>query len=106
MPIYYLHFYRLVHGTLREHRLQPAQIDHVIYANISQSDRDGFVRAIGLAPERVCTAKMGECGHAFASDNVLNYTELERAGAIEPDKWLLFAAAGIGFTWGVTLARS
>ena len=106
MPIYYLYFHRLVHGTLRQVDLEPAAIDHVIYANISQSDRDGFVRALGFPSSHVCTARMRECGHAFASDLVLNYTELQRAGAIRPGQWLLFAAAGIGFTWGVTLARS
>jgi 3-oxoacyl-[acyl-carrier-protein] synthase III len=49
---------------------------------------------------------MREYGHTFASDLVLNYTELQQSGAVLPGQWLMFTAAGIGFTWGVTLARS
>jgi 3-oxoacyl-[acyl-carrier-protein] synthase III len=37
---------------------------------------------------------------------VLNYTDLRREGRIRPGQWLLFASAGIGFSWGVTLARA
>jgi 3-oxoacyl-[acyl-carrier-protein] synthase III len=32
--------------------------------------------------------------------------ELREAGCIHPGDLLLFASAGIGFTWGVTLARA
>ena len=37
---------------------------------------------------------------------MLNYTDLRREGRVERGQWLLFASAGIGFTWGVTLARA
>jgi 3-oxoacyl-[acyl-carrier-protein] synthase-3 len=106
MPIYYLYFHRLLGRLLPEVNVPLDAIDHVIYANISASDRDGFVRALGFDPSRVCTILMRECGHTFASDAVLNYTELDRSGAIRPGQWLLFAGAGIGFTWGATLARA
>jgi 3-oxoacyl-[acyl-carrier-protein] synthase III len=49
---------------------------------------------------------MAEYGHTFASDLVINYVHLRRAGRIRPGQLLLFASAGIGFTWGVTLARA
>jgi len=106
MPIYYLYFHRLATAVLRAAGLGMDAIDHVIHANLSQSDRDGLARALGVPPSRVCTRGMREYGHTFASDLVLNYTELQQAGAIRPGQWLLFTAAGAGFTWGVTLARS
>jgi 3-oxoacyl-[acyl-carrier-protein] synthase III len=31
---------------------------------------------------------------------------MQREGGIRPGQLLLFASAGIGFTWGVTLARA
>jgi len=49
---------------------------------------------------------MAEYGHTFASDLAINYTDLRRSGRIHPGQILLFASAGIGFTWGVTLARA
>jgi 3-oxoacyl-[acyl-carrier-protein] synthase III len=49
---------------------------------------------------------MPEYGHTFASDLVINYTDLRRQGRILPGQLLLFASVGIGFTWGVTLARA
>jgi 3-oxoacyl-[acyl-carrier-protein] synthase III len=49
---------------------------------------------------------MDELGHTFASDLVINYAEICRQGLIRPGQLLLFASAGIGFTWGVTLARA
>ena len=50
--------------------------------------------------------RMAEYGHTFASDLVINYAHMQREGLIRPGQLLLFASAGIGFTWGVTLARS
>ena len=49
---------------------------------------------------------MAEYGHTFASDLIINYETLRREGSIKPGQLLLFASAGIGFTWGVTLARA
>jgi 3-oxoacyl-[acyl-carrier-protein] synthase III len=49
---------------------------------------------------------MPEYGHTFASDLVINYTDLRRQGAISPGQLALFVSAGIGFMWGVTLART
>jgi len=31
---------------------------------------------------------------------------MQRDGLIHPGQLLLFASAGVGFTWGVTLARA
>jgi 3-oxoacyl-[acyl-carrier-protein] synthase III len=49
---------------------------------------------------------MEEYGHTFASDLVINYVHMRREGLIRPGQLLLLASAGIGFTWGVTLARA
>jgi 3-oxoacyl-[acyl-carrier-protein] synthase III len=49
---------------------------------------------------------MAEYGHTFASDLVINYVHMRREGLIRPGQLLLFASAGIGFTWGVTIARA
>jgi 3-oxoacyl-[acyl-carrier-protein] synthase III len=110
MPIYYLNLYRLVQKVLEASSLSLSDIDHFIYSNISRRDRDGFRRMVGL-PEGglseggLALTPMSEYGHTFASDLVINYVHLRREGRIRPGQLLLFASAGIGFTWGVTLAR-
>jgi len=106
MPVYYLYFHRLATEVLRRAGLGMDAMSHVIHANLSHSDRDGLARALGVPSSRVCTHGLREYGHTFASDLVLNYTELQQTGAIGPGQWLLFTSAGAGFTWGVTLARS
>ncbi|MGA2740247.1 MAG: 3-oxoacyl-[acyl-carrier-protein] synthase III C-terminal domain-containing protein [Bryobacteraceae bacterium] len=106
MPIYYLNLLRLVDRVLAGASLKLADIDHFVYSNISRGDRDGFRRMLGLPECALPTTAMSEYGHTFASDLVINYADLRRAGRIHPGQLLLFAAAGIGFTWGVTLARA
>ncbi len=106
MPVYYLHFHRLVHKVLSDARLAVSDIDHFVYSNLSEGDRDGFIRALGIPRGREPRTAMLDLGHTFASDLVLNYTDLRREGRIRPGQWLLFASAGIGFSWGVTLARA
>jgi 3-oxoacyl-[acyl-carrier-protein] synthase-3 len=106
MPIYYLNLYRLVQEALASTSVKLEQIDHFIYSNISQRDREGFGRILGLSESRMPLTPMAEYGHTFASDLIINYVALRREGRIQPGQFLLFASAGIGFTWGVTLARA
>ena len=106
MPIYYLHFFRLVHKLLQRTSLQLSDIDHFIYSNISRNDLQGFIRTLGVPEEKVASGGLAEYGHTFASDLVINYTDLRRNGRVRPGQLLLFASAGVGFTWGVTLARA
>ncbi len=106
MPVYRLHFHRLVQKILSDARLTLSDIDHFVYSNLSESDRNGFVRALGIPQEKMRPTSMRDYGHTFASDLVINYTDLRRDGHVRAGQWLLFASAGIGFTWGVTLVRS
>jgi 3-oxoacyl-[acyl-carrier-protein] synthase-3 len=106
MPIFYLHLFRLANKVLADVGLRMCDVDHFIYSNISRRDRDGFGKMVGLTGDALPTTRMGEFGHTFASDLVINYVELRREGLIRPGQLLLFASAGIGFTWGVTLARA
>jgi 3-oxoacyl-[acyl-carrier-protein] synthase-3 len=106
MPIYYLNLYRLVQKVLDASGLSLSDVDHFIYSNISQRDRDGFRRMVGLPEGGIPLTPMAEYGHTFASDLVINYVHMRRDGRIRPGQLLLFASAGIGFTWGVTLARA
>ncbi|MFZ0771247.1 MAG: 3-oxoacyl-[acyl-carrier-protein] synthase III C-terminal domain-containing protein [Candidatus Sulfotelmatobacter sp.] len=106
MPIYYLNLLRLVQKVLAASSLTLSDVDHFIYSNISQRDRDGFRRMVGLPEGGLPPTPMAEYGHTFASDLVINYVHLRREGRIRPGQLLLFASAGIGFTWGVTLARA
>jgi 3-oxoacyl-[acyl-carrier-protein] synthase-3 len=106
MPIYYLNLYRLVQKVLEASSLTLKDVDHFIYSNISRRDRDGFRRMVGLPEDGLALTPMAEYGHTFASDLVINYVHLRREGRIRPGQLLLFASAGIGFTWGVTLARA
>ncbi len=105
MPIYYLNLFHLVETALASASLTLGDIDHFIYSNISQRDRDGFRRMLGLPANRMPGTLMAEYGHTFASDLIINYETLRRQGSIKAGQLLLFASAGIGFTWGVTLAR-
>jgi 3-oxoacyl-[acyl-carrier-protein] synthase-3 len=106
MPIYYLNLFRLAHKVLSASSLSLNDVDHFIYSNISYRDRDGFRRMVGLPEGGLPATPMAEYGHTFASDLVINYVHMRRDGLIQPGQLLLFASAGVGFTWGVTLARS
>jgi 3-oxoacyl-[acyl-carrier-protein] synthase-3 len=106
MPVYYLNLLWVVQKALAASSLTLKDIDHFIYSNISQRDRDGFRKMVGLPEGGLPRTPMAEYGHTFASDLVINYVQLRREGRIRPGQLLLFASAGIGFTWGVTLARA
>jgi 3-oxoacyl-[acyl-carrier-protein] synthase-3 len=106
MPVYYLNLLRLVSKALGQASLAVSDVDHFIYSNISQRDRDGFRRMLGLPDGALPATAMAEYGHTFASDLIVNYADLRAAGGIHPGQLLLFASAGIGFAWGVTLARA
>jgi len=105
-PIYYLNFHRLTNKILEKADLSLSQIDHFIYSNLSRTDQRGFVKAFGLPEEKVFMENLYELGHTFSGDLIINYKELCHRGKILPDQWLLFASAGIGFTWGVSLVRT
>ena len=105
MPIYHLNFHRLVHKVLDKASVKLEEIDHFIYSNLSNTDQEGFAKMLGLPVGIASTSQLAEYGHTFASDLVINYTDLRREGRFQPGQLLLFASAGIGFTWGVTLAR-
>lgn len=106
MPIYYLNLFRLTNKVLSAASLRLKDVDHFIYSNISHRDRDGFRRMVGLPEASMPSAPMAEYGHTFASDLLINYVHMRHEGLIHPGQLLLFASAGVGFTWGVTLARS
>jgi 3-oxoacyl-[acyl-carrier-protein] synthase III len=106
MPIYYLNLFRVMQKVLAASSLSLNDIDHFIYSNISLRDREGFRKMVGLPEGGLPPTPMAEYGHTFASDLVINYVHMRREGRIRPGQLLLFASAGIGFTWGVTLARA
>lgn len=106
MPIYYLNLFRLTQKVLAASSLNLTDVDHFIYSNISHRDREGFRRMVGLPEGALPPTPMAEYGHTFASDLIINYVHMRREGRIHPGQLLLFASAGIGFTWGVTLARA
>jgi len=105
MPIVYLHLYRLINKVLAAHSLTIRDIDHFVYSNISQRDREGFRRMLGLAEGGLPVTRMAEIGHTFSSDLIVNYVDLLSENRILPGQLILFASSGVGFTWGVTLAR-
>ncbi len=106
MPIYYLNLLRLANKVLAASSLGLNDVDHFIYSNISHRDREGFRRMVGLPEGALPPTLMAEYGHTFASDLLINYVHMRRQGLIRPGQLLLFASAGVGFTWGVTLARA
>lgn len=106
MPIYFLNMLVVVNKALAASSLSLNDIDHFIYSNISRRDREGFRKMLGLPRGSLPQTPMAEYGHTFASDLVINYVNMRREGMIRPGQLLLFASAGVGFTWGVTLARA
>jgi len=105
-PIYFLNMLLMVNKALAAASLNLKDIDHFIYSNLSRRDREGFCKMVGLPKGGLPPTPMAEYGHTFASDLVINYVHMRREGLIRPGQLLLFASAGIGFTWGVTLARA
>jgi 3-oxoacyl-[acyl-carrier-protein] synthase III len=106
MPVYFLNMLRVVNQALAASSLSLKHIDHFIYSNISQRDREGFGKMVGLPKGSMPRTPMSEYGHTFASDLVINYVSMRSEGLIHPGQILLFASAGIGFTWGATIARA
>jgi 3-oxoacyl-[acyl-carrier-protein] synthase-3 len=106
MPIYYLNFVRLMVKAFEKTGLRLADIDHFIYSNISHTDRNGFIQALHLPEDKVAPTRLRDLGHTFGSDLIINYTDLSRNQRIKPGQLLFFASAGIGFSWGVTIARA
>ena len=106
MPVYFLNMLRMVNQALEASSLTLKDIDHFIYSNISGRDREGFGKMLGLPRGSMPQTHMSEYGHTFASDLVINYVNMRSEGLIHPGQLLLFASAGIGFTWGVTIARA
>ncbi len=105
-PVYFLNMLLMVNKALDASSLSLRDIDHFIYSNLSRRDREGFCKMVGLPKGGLPPTLMEEYGHTFASDLVINYANIRREGLIRPGQLLLFASAGIGFTWGVTLARA
>jgi 3-oxoacyl-[acyl-carrier-protein] synthase III len=105
-PIYFLNLLLMVNKALAASSLTLKDIDHFIYSNLSQRDREGFCKMVGLPKGSLPSTAMTEYGHTFASDLVINYVHMRSEGLIRPGQLLLFASAGIGFTWGVTIARA
>lgn len=106
MPVYFLNMLRVVNEALAAASLTLKDIDHFIYSNISQRDREGFGKMLGLPKGSLPRTAMSEYGHTFGSDLIINYVDMRRDGLIRPGQLLLFASAGIGFTWGATIARA
>jgi 3-oxoacyl-[acyl-carrier-protein] synthase-3 len=105
-PVYFLNMLLIVNKALEASSLSLKDIDHFIYSNLSRRDREGFCKMVGLPKGGLPPTLMEEYGHTFGSDLVINYAHMRRDGLIRPGNLLLFASAGIGFTWGATIARA
>jgi 3-oxoacyl-[acyl-carrier-protein] synthase III len=106
MPVYFLNMLVVINKALAAASVSLKEIDHFIYSNISRRDREGFCKMLGRPKGSLPATPMAEYGHTFASDLLINYVNMRRDGLIRPGQLLLFASAGIGFTWGVTIARA
>ena len=106
MPVYFINMLQVIDRVLAATSLNLNEIDHFIYSNISRRDREAFCKMLRLPRGSLPSTPMGEYGHTFASDLLINYVNMRRDGLIRPGQLLLFASAGIGFTWGATIARA
>ncbi|MFZ1009667.1 MAG: 3-oxoacyl-[acyl-carrier-protein] synthase III C-terminal domain-containing protein [Candidatus Sulfotelmatobacter sp.] len=105
-PVYFLNMLVVINQALAASSLSLKDIDHFVYSNLSRRDREGFCKMVGLPKGGLPPTPMAEYGHTFASDLLINYVNMRREGLIRPGQLLLFASAGIGFTWGATIARA
>ncbi len=105
MPVYFYNMLLVINQALEACSLSLKDIDHFIYSNISRRDRESFCKMVGLPKGSLPSTPMAEYGHTFASDLLINYVNMRRDGLIRPGQLLLFASAGIGFSWGATIAR-
>ena len=106
MPVYFINMLQVIDRALATTSLTLNDIDHFIYTNISRRDREAFCKMLRLPKGSLPSTPMAEYGHTFASDLLINYVNMRRDGLIRPGQLLLFASAGIGFTWGATIARA
>ena len=106
MPVYFINMFQVIDKVLAAASLSLKDIDHFIYTNISLRDREAFCKMLGLPKGSLPSTPMREYGHTFASDLLINYVNMRRDGLIRPGQFLLFASAGIGFTWGATIVRA
>jgi 3-oxoacyl-[acyl-carrier-protein] synthase III len=106
MPVYFLNMLAVINKVLAASHVSLSEIEHFIYTNLSRRDREGFCKMLGRPKGSLQRTCMEEYGHTFASDLIINYVNMRREGLIRPGQLLLFVSAGIGFTWGVTLARA
>lgn len=106
MPVYFFNMLLTINKALAASSLSLKDVDHFIYSNVSRRDREGFCKMLGLPKGSLSSTPMPEYGHTFGSDLLINYVNMRRDGIIRPGQLLLFASAGIGFTWGATLARA
>jgi 3-oxoacyl-[acyl-carrier-protein] synthase III len=105
-PVYFLNMLVVINKALDAAHLSLNEVDHFIYSNLSRRDREGFCKMVRRPKGSLPQTPMAEYGHTFASDLLINYVHMKRDELIGPGQILMFASAGIGFTWGVTLARA
>jgi 3-oxoacyl-[acyl-carrier-protein] synthase-3 len=105
-PVYFLNMLSVINQALAAASLSMKDMNHFIYSNLSRRDREGFCKLVGLPKGGLPMTLMEKYGHTFGSDLVINYANMQREGLIRPGHLLLFASAGIGFTWGATIARA
>lgn len=105
-PVYFLNMLSVINQALAAASLSMKDMNHFIYSNLSRRDREGFCKLVGLPKGGLPMTLMEKYGHTFGSDLVINYSNMQREGLIRPGDLLLFASAGIGFTWGATIARA
>ncbi len=106
VPLHYHVVRELIEKVLHRQGLRLAQIDLVLYQNMSLNDCHGLAGTLGLGMERVFTGGLRSHGHIFGSDLIINLSLARAEGRIRSGSRVLLVSSGAGFSWGVTLLEA
>ena len=107
MPVYYLHFHRLVHKVLSDAHLTLSDVDHFVYSNLSRSDRERLHPSLrDPAGQGAQDRHAGQRAHVRQRPRAELHRPPARRARSSRASGCCSRPPGIGFTWGVTLARA
>jgi 3-oxoacyl-[acyl-carrier-protein] synthase III len=100
LPVHFVMCERVLGRALERANRSRKGITHLVYPNTSELDRASVTRALEIASGRLSGPGPTHCGHAFASDMILNLPAQLTPADPGSDAVMVLLAVGSGFTWG------
>jgi 3-oxoacyl-[acyl-carrier-protein] synthase-3 len=104
IPINLFMFRKVMLGVLKQVGKKMQDVDYFVYPTFSAWDQNAFLKAFGLAREKVSTENMHH-GHLQETDMVVGYVDALAAGKIKEGDLVMLATNGAGFSWGASLVQ-